>query len=140
MKALFEEYGEILLHAFISSIIFSSFISFFLVTLLDTNVNLLKEDFKILELNFDTNPVTIKDFGAYDSVVGINEEFNYMDNVWAFNTNGEDIKSYVSVLNYNALDISEEGEKDITYILRYNGESKAIKAKLIVIDRSEKDT
>ena len=137
MKGLFEEYGEVLLQAFISSIIFSLFISFFLVTLLDTNVNILKEDLKPLQLNFDTNLVSIKDFGAYDAAVEVNEEFNYMDNVWASNTNDEDIKSYISILNYDVLDTSKEGEKDITYVLRYNGESRAIKAKLIVIAKGE---
>ena len=140
MKGLFEEYGEVFLQAIISSIIFSLFISFFLVSLLDTNVNLLKEDFKPLELNLDTNLVSINDFGAYDAAIEINEEFNYMDNVWASNTNGEDIKSYISILNYNALDISEEGIKDITYVLRYNGETRAIKAKLIVVDKGEEGT
>ncbi len=137
MKGLFEEYGEVLLQAFISSIIFSLFISFFLVTLLDTNVNILKEDLKPLQLNFDTNLVSIKDFGAYDAAVEVNEEFNYMDNVWASNTNDEDIKSYISILNYDVLDTSKEGEKDITYVLRYNGESRAIKAKLIVLAKGE---
>ena len=140
MKGLFEEYGEVFLQAIISSIIFSLFISFFLVSLLDTNVNLLKEDFKPLELNLDTNLVSINDFGAYDAAIEINEEFNYMDNVWASNTNGEDIKSYISILNYNTLDISEEGIKDITYVLRYNGETRAIKAKLIVVDKGEEGT
>ena len=137
MKGLFEEYGEVLLQAFISSIIFSLFISFFLVSLLDTNVNILKEDLEPLELNFDTKLVSIKDFGAYDAAVEANEEFNYMDNVWASNTNDEDIKSYISILNYDVLDTSKEGEKDITYVLRYNGESRAVNAKLIVIAKGE---
>ena len=137
MKTLFEEYGDVLLQAIISSIIFSLFISFFLVSLLDTNVNLLKEDFKLPELNLDTSLVSIKDFKAYDVAILVNEEFNYLDHVSAINTNDEDIKNYISVLNYDALDTSEEGEKDITYVLRYNGETRAIKARLIVVDKGE---
>ena len=137
MKSLYEEYGEVLLQAFISSIIFSLFISFFLTALLNTNVGFIKEEFSPLQLSLDADIVSIKEFGVYDALIKVNEEYDYKDKVWAFNSNDEDIKSYISILNYSDLDTSVEGEKELTYVLRYNGETRAIKGKLVIVDETE---
>ena len=137
MKSLYEEYGEVLLQAFISSIIFSLFISFFLTALLNTNVGFIKEEFSPLQLSLDADIVSIKEFGVYDALIKVNEEYDYKDKVWAFNSNGEDIKSYISILNYSDLDTSVEGEKELTYVLRYNGEVRAVKGKLVIVDEKE---
>lgn len=137
MKSLYEEYGEVLLQAFISSIIFSLFISFFLTALLNTNVGFIKEEFSPLQLSLDADIVSIKEFGVYDALIKVNEEYDYKDKVWAFNSNDEDIKSYISILNYSDLDTSVEGEKELTYVLRYNGEVRAVKGKLVIVDEKE---
>lgn len=137
MKSLYEEYGEVLLQAFISSIIFSLFISFFLTALLNTNVGFIKEEFSPLQLSLDADIVSIKEFGVYDALIKVNEEYDYKDKVWAFNSNDEDIKSYISILNYSDLDTSVEDEKELTYVLRYNGEVRAVKGKLVIVDEKE---
>lgn len=137
MKSLYEEYGEVLLQAFISSIIFSLFISFFLTALLNTNVGFIKEELSPLQLSLDADIVSIKEFGVYDALIKVNEEYDYKDKVWAFNSNDEDIKSYISILNYSDLDTSVEGEKELTYVLRYNGEVRAVKGKLVIVDEKE---
>ena len=93
------------------------------------------ESLKPIYIESEISPVAIASFNGKDLLVQINEKLEYKDRVEAYNSKGEDIKDYITVIGF---DSSEVGEKKITYQLNYNGETKAIKAKLIVVDEREK--
>ena len=111
MRVLFDEYTEAIFTAFISIIVFSVFISSLLSDLIGMNMDFVDESLKPVYIESEISPVAITSI------------------------NGEDIKDYITVIGF---DSSEVGEKEITYQLNYNGETKAIKAKLIVVDEREK--
>lgn len=135
MRLLFDEYGDTILTVLVGSIIFSLLISFFLNSLLNINMSIVKDDLTAPELSSIVSPVNIKQFEVKDVLINIGEEFCLKDNVLALNTNDEDITSYVTIKE--DIDFSKVLDNEVTYILRYNGVSKAIKGRLIIVDEKE---
>ncbi len=135
MRLLFDEYGDTILTVLVGSIIFSLLISFFLNSLLNINMSIVKDDLTAPELSSIVSPVNIKQFEVKDVLINIGEEFCLKDNVLALNTNDEDITSYVTIKE--DVDFSKVLDNEVTYILRYNGVSKAIKGRLIIVDEKE---
>ncbi len=135
MRLLFDEYGDTILTVLVGSIIFSLLISFFLNSLLNINMSIVKDDLTAPELSSIVSPVNIKQFEVKDVLINIGEEFCLKDNVLALNTNDEDITSYVTIKE--EVDFSKVLDNEVTYILRYNGVSKAIKGRLIIVDEKE---
>lgn len=135
MRLLFDEYGDTILTVLVGSIIFSLLISFFLNSLLNINMSIVKDDLIAPELSSIVSPVNIKQFEVKDVLINIGEEFCLKDNVLALNTNDEDITSYVTIKE--DVDFSKVLDNEVTYILRYNGVSKAIKGRLIIVDEKE---
>ena len=135
MRVLFDEYAEAIFTAFISIIVFSVFISSLLSDLIGMNMDFVDESLKPVYIESEISPVAIASSNGKDLLVQINEKLEYKDRVEAYNSKGEDIKDYITVIGF---DSSEVDEKKITYQLNYNGETKAIKAKLIVVDEREK--
>ncbi len=135
MRLLFDEYGDTILTVLVGSIIFSLLISFFLNSLLNINMSIVKDDLIAPELSSIVSPVNIKQFEVKDVLINIGEEFCLKDNVLALNTNDEDITSYVTIKE--EVDFSKVLDNEVTYILRYNGVSKAIKGRLIIVDEKE---
>ncbi len=134
MRVLFDEYAEAIFTAFISIIVFSVFISSLLSDLIGMNMDFVDESLKPVYIESEISPVAIASFNGKDLLVQINEKLEYKDRVEAYNSKGENIKDYITVIGF---DSSEVGEQEITYQLNYNGETKAIKAKLIVVDERE---
>ncbi len=137
MRTLFNEYADALLQALISIGICSIFIGIFLSELMGINIKIIKEEVKPPYINSEISNVTIKSFSAKDILINVGQEVKYEDRVEAFNSNDEDIKDYIRPLNLEGIDLSKPGTNEITYILNYNGESKAIKAKLIIVQERE---
>ncbi len=137
MRLLFDEYGDTIFQAVVSIIIYSIFISFFLTKLLGMNVSYIKEEVNIPELSGVTSKVKVNEFRVKDGLIKVNEKFNYEDRAYASNSLNEDISSYITLDDYANIDTSKPGEKDVTYILRYNGQTLAKKAKLIIVDEKE---
>ncbi len=135
MRLLFDEYGDTILTVLVGSIIFSLLISFFLNSLLNINMSIVKDDLIAPELSSMVSPVNIKQFEVKDVLINVGEEFCLKDNVLALNTNDEDITSYVTIKE--DVDFSKVLDNEVTYILRYNGVSKAIKGRLIIVDEKE---
>ncbi len=135
MRLLFDEYGDTILTVLVGSIIFSLLISFFLNSLLNINMSIVKDDLTAPELSSIVSPVNIKQFEVKDVLINVGEEFCLKDNVLALNTNDEDITSYVTIKE--EVDFSKVLDNEVTYILRYNGVSKAIKGRLIIVDEKE---
>ncbi len=135
MRLLFDEYGDTILTVLVGSIIFSLLISFFLNSLLNINMSIVKDDLTAPELSSIVSPVNIKQFEVKDVLINVGEEFCLKDNVLALNTNDEDITSYVTIKE--DIDFSKVLDNEVTYILRYNGVSKAIKGRLIIVDEKE---
>ncbi len=135
MRLLFDEYGDTILTVLVGSIIFSLLISFFLNSLLNINMSIVKDDLIAPELSSIVSPVNIKQFEVKDVLINVGEEFCLKDNVLALNTNDEDITSYVTIKE--DVDFSKVLDNEVTYILRYNGVSKAIKGRLIIVDEKE---
>lgn len=134
MRTIFDEYAEAIFTAFISIIVFSVFISSLLSDLIGMNMDFVDESLKPVYIESEISPVTMASFNGKDLLVQINEKLEYKDRVEAYNSKGEDIKDYITVIGF---DSGEVGEKEITYQLNYNGETKTIKAKLIVVDERE---
>lgn len=136
MRALFEEYGDMLISLVSGIIIVITFLFIFFVEVFNININILSENTMETVPNIHVEPIGIKSFKAKDIIVKQGEEINYVDRVEASNNRGdyggidEDISNFVTI--YNNIDTNVLGEHDIEYVLRYNGESKFIKAKVIV--------
>lgn len=137
MRALFNEYADTLLTALISISIFTIFMTVFLSGLMDTNVKIIKQEITAPNINSGISNVVIESFSAKDILINVGQEIKYEDRVEAYNSKGEDIKDYIRPLNLEGIDLSKVGEYEITYILNYNGESRAIKAKLIIVEEKE---
>ena len=114
MKAMFDEYADMLFTAIISLIILTIFISLILKDLIGININIVDKNLKPLIIDNDTQPVSIKTFTCKDLLIEKGQELEYLDRIEAFNTNDEDIRDYVTVLGF---DNSQSGEKQITYVL-----------------------
>ncbi len=137
MRTLFNEYADTLLQAIISISIFTIFMTVFLSELMGINVKIIKQEITSPNINGGISNVTIESFSAKDILINVGEEIKYEDRVEAYNSKGEDIKDYIRPLNLEGIDVSKPGENEITYILNYNGESRAIKAKLIIVQEKE---
>lgn len=141
MKALFEEYGDMLISLITGIIIITTFLFIFFIEVFHININILSEHTMETIPNIHAEPIGIKSFKVKDILVKQGEEINYLDRVEATNNRGnfdgidEDISSFVSI--YNTVDTNVIGEHDIEYVLRYNGESKFVKAKVIVAPNEE---
>ncbi len=109
----------------------------FLSELMGINVKIIKQEIESPNINSGISNVTIKSFTAKDILINVGEEIKYEDRIEAYNSNGEDIKDYIRPLNLEGIDVNKPGENEITYILNYNGESKAIKAKLIIVQEKK---
>ena len=136
MKALFEEYGDTLISLVSGIIIITTFLFIFFVEVFHININILSENTMETIPNIHGEPIGIKSFKVKDILVKQGEEINFVDRVEASNNRGdyggidEDISNFVTI--YNNIDTNVLGEHDIEYVLRYNGESKFAKAKVIV--------
>lgn len=141
MKKLFEEYGELLLITLISFMMIMFFVSIFIFKTIQISGNTLNE-YTYQNINYqEKEKLKIKTFKVKDILIRKGEEINYLDKSEALNNRGdffggdEDIRDYISI--YNNVDNNLLGSQDIIYVIRYNGESRFIKAKLIVIEKEE---
>lgn len=134
MRALFDEYADALYVALISIMLITIFISNMFVDLIGVNLELVESSLKPVNIESNISPVTISSFKARDILVNINGSLEYLDRIEAYNSKGEDIRDYVTVMGF---DSSSVGVRDITYKLNYNGESRAIRAKLRVVNERE---
>ena len=137
MRALFNEYADALLQALISIGIITLFISILLNELIGINAKIIKQEIESPNIDNGISNVTIKSFSAKDILINVGQEIKYEDRVEAYNSKDEDIKDYIRPLNLEGIDISEPKENEITYILNYNGDTRAIKAKLIIVQEKE---
>lgn len=135
MRLLFDEYGESILTALIGTIILSLLFSFFLTNLLSINMSIVSKDIKAPELSSSIYPLDIKEFNVEDVLINVGEEFDLKKNVTALNDNNEDITSFVTIKE--DVDFSKVNDNEVTYLLRYNGKTRAIKGRLIIVDEKE---
>lgn len=135
MRLLFDEYGESILTALIGAIILSLLFSFFLTNLLSINMSIVSKDIKAPELSSSIYPLDIKEFNVEDVLINVGEEFDLKKNVTALNDNNEDITSFVTIKE--DVDFSKVNDNEVTYLLRYNGKTRAIKGRLIIVDEKE---
>ncbi len=135
MRLLFDEYGESILTALIGAIILSLLFSFFLTNLLSINMSIVSKDIKAPELSSSIYPLDIKEFNVEDVLINVGEEFDLKKNVTALNDNNEDISSFVTIKE--DVDFSKVNDNEVTYLLRYNGKTRAIKGRLIIVDEKE---
>lgn len=132
MKILFDEYGDTLLNAIISLISLMIVVVPSFNHIITTNVDSLKPIISSSDINAERQIITIANFEVDDSVIMLGNEFDYMQYVRASNSKGEDIKEYVNLLYFPNID--KKGEYELIYLLRYNGETMAIKSKLYVME------
>ena len=137
MRTLYNEYADALLQALISIGIITLFISILLNELIGINAKIIKQEIESPNIDNGISNVTIKSFSAKDILINVGQEIKYEDRVEAYNSKDEDIKDYIRPLNLEGIDISEPKENEITYILNYNGDTRAIKAKLIIVQEKE---
>lgn len=135
MRLLFDEYASAIFEAFVSVFIYIFVVYGFMYGVLNTNIDYIKEVNSPVGIYVDNTPIGIKEFSVKDILIDISDNLNYMEYVSATNTRGEDISSYITILNLP--DLNKEGEHELTYVLRYNGYSRAIKAKLIIVDKQK---
>lgn len=135
MRLLFDEYGESILTALIGAIILSLLFSFFLTNLLSINMSIVSKDIKAPELSSSIYPLDIKEFNVEDVLINVGEEFDLKKNVTALNDNNEDISSFVTIKE--DVDFSKVNDNEVTYLLRYNGKTRTIKGRLIIVDEKE---
>lgn len=135
MKMLFEEYSSTLLQAFICVGILSFFVGIFLSNILNSSNQILSNELSLISLNSDYLETKMDKFEVKDSLVQLNEKFDYRKYVTAYNSLGDDISSYVTLLKEP--DTNIVGNQKLTYLLRYNGQTYAIDSKLIVVDEEK---
>ena len=129
MKFIFSEFGDVALSAICGVLIIGLFISVIFTQVLPIGA-------EAIETNINETPlqnnriVTIENFVVKDAVLNVGENFDYKDRIIATNSRGEDIREYVTIENLP--DTTTPGEKEIMYVLRYNGEKALGKAKLFV--------
>lgn len=134
MKTLFSEYADALFVALVSMLCVTIFISIILTDLIGVNLELVDMSLKPVYIESEINPVTISVFEGKDILVNVGDDLDYSSRIEAFNSKGEDIRDYVTVIGFDSSDV---GEKEILYQLNYNGETRAIKAKLRVVNERE---
>ena len=135
MRLLFDEYGDTILSVLIGAIIFSLLFSFFLTNLLSINMSIVSKDIKAPELSSSIYPLDIKEFKVEDVLLNVGDEFDLKKNVTALNDNDEDISNFVTIKE--DIDFSKVNDNEVTYLLRYNGKTMAIKGRLIIVDEKE---
>ena len=138
MKSIFEEYGESIISIICSLVIITMFISVFLLEVLGTNAEAIESrTIESRPLGMEEQ-IRIRSFNVRDILIRQGEEINYNGRIEAVNDRGdyggidEDISSYVRL--YEDVDTSSPGIKEATYVLRYNGETRFTKAKIIVVN------
>lgn len=132
MKLLFEEYSSTLLQAFICVGVLSFFIGAFLGNMLNSNNQILQGELSLVSLNDNYLVTRIDKFEVKDSLIQVNEKFDYKKYVTAYNSLGDDISSYVTLLKEPETNVV--GKQKLTYLLRYNGQTYALDSKLIVVN------
>lgn len=135
MRLLFSEYADTIFEALVSVLVYTFVVYSFLTSLINTNSTYIEKVISPIDIYVENNPVSIEKFEVKDCLIDVSDDYSYLDYVEAFNSRGEDIKMYVTVLNLP--DLKKEGEYELTYTVRYNGESKAINAKLIIVDKQK---
>ncbi len=135
MRLLFDEYCDTILSVLIGAIIFSLLFSFFLTNLLSINMSIVSKDIKAPELSSSIYPLDIKEFKVEDVLLNVGDEFDLKKNVTALNDNNEDISNFVTIKE--DIDFSKVNDNEVTYLLRYNGKTMAIKGRLIIVDEKE---
>lgn len=135
MKLLFDEYFDILYEALISLFIILSVVFILSKNVAFINTKYLSKVINPITITDRENIETIEEFSVSDAVIKINEDFEYQKYIKAINKNGEDISSYVTLLN--SPDTSKEAVEDLIYLLRYNGQTIAIKSKLIITNKGD---
>ena len=99
--------------------------------MIGVNLELVDISLKPVYIESEINPVTISIFEGKDILVNVGDDLDYSGRIEAFNSKCEDIRDYVTVIGFDSGDV---GEKEILYQLNYNGETRAIKAKLRVVN------
>ena len=130
MKLLFEEYGSLALSIVCGVIVLSLCLSFLIDRMFLSSTTIIENNINEKPLKNENAPVSIGSFVVNDAYVKQGGTFDYKKRVKAYNTNNEDISSYVTTKN--KIDTSKTGETEVTYILRYNGETMLGKAKLFI--------
>ncbi len=138
MKALFEEYADVMFSSIVSIFILSIFCSLIYNQLIFENIDVISNAIiSPSNINSQISNVGISSFEVKDILINVGENINYYDRIAATNSKGEDIKDYIKPVNLEQIDTNTVGEKYINYILNYNGESKAIRAKVIVVQEEK---
>lgn len=133
MKLLFEEYSGVIYEAIVSTFIYVFLVYSFLNTLLVTNTSYLQNVMTPAKTSSNHQPISIRTFEVNNALIDLDDEFDYQKYVKATDLRNEDISMYVTLLNKP--DLEKVGKQELTYILRYNGEKRAIKANLIIVDK-----
>lgn len=120
MRRLFSEYAMVCLELICGILILGIFIT---TTKSDEIKRIIsKNNHEDGLVPFNTKvEVNEVDFVVNNASVAYGDEFNYLDYIEAYNNKGEDIKSFVSVLN--DIDTTKVGENVVKYVLRYNGQN-----------------
>lgn len=139
MRLLFEEYGRAIIATVTCSIILSIFLFFLFVVIYPNSVEAIELNVNDIKTVDDKIPVSIGEFIVNDAVIKQGDSFDYQKRIYATNTKGEDISTYVSLMN--VVDTSSAGEKQANYILRYNGQTMIGNTRVIVegFDNEEYD-
>lgn len=132
MKILFDEYGNTIINALISIFALFMIVIPFVDSALSINAKNLEGIINSPLLNLNRDVVLINSFEVDDCLIRVNEKFDYAQCVRATNTKGENIRSYVSLKDMPNID--KAGVYELIYLLRYNGETRAIKANLYVME------
>lgn len=135
MRMLFEEYSSTLLQAFICVGILSFFIGTFIGNLLNSNNQIIQNELSSVDLHDDYLVTSVAQFEVKDSLIQLNDKFDYKKYVSAINSLGDDISSYVTLLKEP--NTGEIGDQKLTYLLRYNGQTYAIDSKLVIVNEKQ---
>lgn len=98
MKMLFEEYSSTLLQAFICVGILSFFVGIFLSNILNSSNQILSNELSLISLNSDYLVTKMDKFEVKDSLVQLNEKFDYRKYVTAYNSKQNIHLKYINIL------------------------------------------
>ena len=135
MRLLFDEYGRLVLAIVCSTILLVFFLSVFVDETMTKSIKAMEYNINDVPEAGDGEIVSIEHFLVKDGIVKQGETFDYRDRVEATNSKGEDISSFVRI--DKEVDTSNPGEKEVTYYLRYNGDTMPGRAKVFVEEIKE---
>lgn len=136
MKIIIKEFGDVALSLIGGILVLGIFFSVLFSNILPIGAEVIEINASNKVLN-NNKLVSIKNFIVKDGYVRKGEAFDYKDRIIATNSRDENISNFVSIVN--AVDTSSIGEKEVTYVLRYNGEKRVGRAKVFVEECLEEE-